>query len=359
MKIFENVNAIAVKITLEGSGIVNFGTSDDKYFLNKRCGFHYNNDNNKIGKFNIYKNPKYNGGENGEPECIAIPKISADCLRHNAFVNDDDYVTNVNNMKLSSIEEALYLSSPSAIERGFLFAVRNGNSLRNKSAVTVTDAELTNNTLTFNEFHSNSSSKVEGNDTAIYSADTLGNTKWEATLVIDLKKCSVLIADDFGGRRAIGEELIENGSLADAFKMRYGRVPYTIEYVQNKNASWQNMSCEKALVFDNEFINFIIKDIIKRFASISIRTNIAYAETTSIKVKPICGIGDLVCDDNGYVEMSKDEIDEMVITPKEFYSFVDAETVANVRDRYAEALTEKKGEKKPKKAKKNTDDSEN
>lgn len=348
----QKVKSVAIRFTLKGQGFVNFGNGkEDRYFLNTHCGCNFGLNNNvKIAKYNVYKLPEdkwitrtSSNGNTNIQDCVAVPKISKDCLRHAMYADNEEYL-NVNNGKCSNTMKGFYFSSESALERGYLLADNKTN--RKKTVVTVTDAELSNNAHPLSEFHSNSAPKDDDSATSLFKEDSIGKTEWTGIAIIDLKQCRVMIADDFGGRRAVLDSIIEDGSLENAFLARYNRIPYQIKYIQPKKASWQNSSCEKALVFDDEFVLYLVRDIIKRIKGISIRTNGGFVECTDVAYKFLCNINDNVYDD-GYISLDSNNISELTFEPEDFYREVDDSTVMAI-DEYRKQLIKSEEENKKK-----------
>ena len=122
---------ILFKIKMNGRGIVNYDSQDQKFFLMKRCEYPVSlkNDNLKLGKKSFHQY----ADENGEVKCTFNAKISSNCLRHSIFEKD----AWIFNPKVTIDENILsyFISSFVGITRGYALLTKEKNSLVRASAL--------------------------------------------------------------------------------------------------------------------------------------------------------------------------------------------------------------------------------
>jgi hypothetical protein len=136
MKNEKTVKNILFRLNIEGEGVVNFDSNDQKTMYNgtnlyKNYGATTNNV--QYAKKNFYSD--------SEGNLNFKLKISSDCIRHGLFAKD--VLNQSPNIVSNELIYYSYIASPAMILRGYLFTDAKYASKR-KSAITITSAEQSN-----------------------------------------------------------------------------------------------------------------------------------------------------------------------------------------------------------------------
>lgn len=352
-----NAKSIIVKLTLEGQGVVNYGGASERQTLKnlkfKDAHIDYDVENHNACKFDVVSSTSIDNEGNEVVSYTRIPKISSDCLK-NAMYRDLHNVNNFNRHYASQKSNALYLSSAEYICRGDMFPGMFGR----KSAFVVLDAQLTNNAVVKIDTFSSSTPNDENNKDAglsngFFTKDTLGKTKWEAEIHINLEQLKAMQIDAFDGNPSLPYDIVESGLFDKAFVKNHKKyngenLPYKRKLITKKNAQYQAVTALDKLVFDDEFVVDMVKDIIRRAMSISIERRDAIAYTTKVEF----AYGTPIKND-GFVTITEDNIDDIDFTTDEFFAECSYDDMLAVRKEIeenkkssAKRRADKKGENK-------------
>lgn len=356
-------NSIFFKVKLKGNGIVNFDSSDQKYAL-KRCGIGLPdglNDNYKFGKKAYFKN------ENGD--MTFVPKISADCIRHEIFgIVQHPALTS------SDIELCDFLSNMMVLMRGWLFTM-NGDAIRRASALRESCALETSGAVPVLEACANSENK-ELTETSLHYSESLGNTEYMLKGIIDFKTLEFLTCDVLSDCRGFKEDWIrgDDALLNVAFENRYGKIPYKAGFYTSEDTTLSDFFAEYGIKFDIEFCKQMIKEFFKRILKLRIERATGYAEIDSLYIKfnnnPY--VDRLNDDENGWIKLEYNDVDSLDFDMKDYFiEVVEKERGAKrqqleascqeIKDKIKKKRDDKKAkkdEKKSSKSKKNNDKQE-
>ena len=179
------IKNILLKLELEGQGIVNYDSNDQKYILNDT---HLKNviksDNVSYAKKTFY--------QNDDGKLSFKIKISNDSLKHSMF--GQDMISQNPNIVHHDYLLYNYIASPTGFLRGYLFPKKIGDTQKKSSPISLCDAEQTCNAKSAIEVFSRSGEKISNDgtsdkgDTTFYFKETIGKIKYESIGAIDLMK---------------------------------------------------------------------------------------------------------------------------------------------------------------------------
>lgn len=290
------IKKVYFKLEIEGKGIVNFDGSEQRHFLNEHCGTKYFNNNYKLGKKvflkkdNPSKIPTFidKNGKEYFNDTDYLLKISGTCLRNAIFAND----ANVTNPRICIASPILsyYVSSIQGLLRGYT-ALEYGNfAITKKSALTCPDAIQTNNSISYVELQSNSAPKESSDDkasTSLYFTEKVGDITYMTRGCISLLELQFLSCDPFNGRIMFDPQWLEGEKpLIDSmFFKHYGKIPYKKGYFSSTTETLTEHLGEQGLLFDEDFVIFLVKEQVKRILNIEINRAEGYAVIKSLKIK--------------------------------------------------------------------------
>ena len=289
------IKKIVFKAEFEGQGIVNFDGDEQRHFLNSHCGTMFFNNNYKLGKKVFKKKLDENvkqieiNDKKYVNDTDYLLKISSTCLRNAIFSND----ANVTNPRIciSSSILAYYITSIQGLLRGYT-ALEYGNfSITKKSALTCPCAIQTNNSIPYVELQTNSAPKENNNEdkgsTSLYFNEKVGDITYETKGFISLKDLQFLSCDPFFGRIMFDPQWLEGETplIDKMFLQHYGTVPYKKGFFSSSTATLTKHLGEQGLLFNEEFVIFLVKEQIKRLLNVNINRAEGYAVTKSLKIK--------------------------------------------------------------------------
>ena len=268
--------SIIVSFTLAGHGAPNKEGKDGKFnwnawarSVNKDADGNYvpnvqvvdaKNDNCTFAKANYYM------GDDGR--IVRRVKISGDALRHSIFGS-------VNN---AAIKEDVttwitFSTSHEGLVRGYLNPDKNGTTVKRKSPLTVTDAELDNGAIS--QIENKSSSGVR-TDTSFFAKEILGKSHFCGEAFIDLSELGVLSCCDTFDRPCVKEEFQQlfEKKLSDngiGFK----------KVALRKKSDFQPEICYQ---FDDATVNELVNILLWKISNIRIGNATEYAQFEGMKV---------------------------------------------------------------------------
>jgi len=339
---------ILFKLELEGRGIVNMDSNDQKYLASKthlKSGSGHNNVS--YAKKDFYED------EDGKLKYRI--KISRDTLMHDMYKNE---IISQNPSILH--HDALlysYIGSPVSIVRGYMFANSNKNkSIKRKGAITFCDAEQTCNAVSNIETFSRSGDKVENDgttdkkDNTFYHKETVGNIKYDAIGSIDLMALQFLTCDHVFDRYSFNPDHFD--LYKEFLSKKLPNFNSKLGYYQLNDSSIDMP--EYGVLLSNENILFLVKETLKKLIELNVRRKGAFAKTASLKIKLVENpIEDKVGDENGWITISDySDIESLDFESTIFYSEVDLEVAKKQREvieenkKKALAFEKEKNEKK-------------
>lgn len=348
------VKHLNFKIELEGNGIVNFDSGDQKFLWNRESKsgnknkFTSANDNNMYAKKHYYRN------ENGELEYKI--KISSDALR-NAIFKGDAIATNPN-ISHHKVLLNSFIGSTMGLVRGYMFAGKT-ETLKRKSPLTITSAIQSNNTESYMEFHSRSGGKKVGDDsdksdTTIFNKETIGEIFYDVEGSIDLQSLEFLSCDPIFDRYSFNSD---DYSILKTF------LTHTLPNFDGDLGYYSlKTSCvdisEYGVKLTNEQMVFLIKETLKRMLAIRIERAGAYAKLSKLRVEFV--LDPIDSKKNIFIDIkSNEDIDKLDFEIEESYVLNDELEAKEQRKVIEEAIKEelKKASDKKASVKKGKDES--
>lgn len=324
------IKNVIFEFELEGVGVVNYDSNDQKYIWNRES-----KNGNKNHLVSIHNNVNYSKkhiyrNENGELDYKI--KISSDCLRNSIFRNDA--ITTNPSISHHPFLLNSFIGSIQGLIRGYMFAGKN-ETLKRKSPLTITSAIQTNNSVSHLEIGVRSGEKMVGDDsdkgdTTLRNTETVGEMIYSGKGSISLQNLQFMSCDTVFDRYEFNSDNIDIlnkvlGNTLPNFDSELG-------YYKLKSSS-VNIS-EYGLKLNNENVLFLVKEVLKRISDISIMRNTSYANISKLRIKLVNSpLIDTYENQNGWIEINNvSDIDSLDFEVEDFYEYVEEE----------EALTERK-----------------
>jgi hypothetical protein len=345
-----DVRSILFKVKLAGHGVVNFDSGDQKFTWNALVsqGEKSRFDNVQFAKKRWYK--KDGKDKNGNDLFDYKIVISADCLRHNIFIDDFFYQS----PNVFAHPSLLYkmIATPSAVLRGYFFAREGKTSFKRKSSIAITEAEQTNGAISTIETFSRSGKKEERDeetdtgDTTFFKRECVGDIEYMAMGAVDLRELQfvsmselydrlAVIPDDFNTYyRPVLEKHLNSRLLEPGYFIIRGSAICTPEYGFTFSADQQ-----QALV--REFFKRLLRTQVTKSAG-------GYAHITEVKIKYVYDpLVDRVDSAEGWKTLGKES--EIEFKPFSFYEQYEQAKALEIIKVQDESIQKAKAEGKEKK----------
>lgn len=277
--------SILFKAVIEGSGIVNFDSNDQKWLWNRqknveRC----HHDNVSFGKGRYYASGEKT--DKGDDILVKTAIISADCIRHNMY--EDNMFIHLPNIMHNDNLLLNAVATPAFIERGYLFARKDKTIWKRKSALAFGYAKAVSSSEAALETCSNSQPKTgenkteEAAETSFFKREVRGDMKYEMSGAIDVSELAFLSLSD------IHDRLSFDSDYADVFReklsAKIGSEVPEAGFFKKKGSAYDIP--EHGILLTQEQVHFLVLDILKRLARFNlIRTVTGTAYTTKLEVK--------------------------------------------------------------------------
>jgi hypothetical protein len=354
-----SVKSILFKLTIKGTGGVNFDSGDQKYLYNRMKTQSSRNDNNMYHKGNYYEITKSKDGVD-EIAVIKRQKISSNCLRHYIYKNDIP-IQSVNNNKVDNIRYD-FSASFAGLTRGYLFVDSGSGGLKRTSCLQITDAEEIKNdgkyTVSNMEQFTKSGEKTTSEDTkstSIFKRETFGDIKYLAKGNINLDLLQFLSTSPQYDRQAFLEDeyKLMKPYLEKHFEESF---PENICYYK-KQTDVMNFG-ESGILLDSSKIKKLVKYILNNLINLYIhKSQSGYAEVEKLEIKFVEDVlSDRFNDDDGWkVIKNKKDIDNVLenFEPHIFLEQVNENHYINFKKLKSEKDKEQNSLKKEKKDKDN------
>lgn len=335
-KVFENVKTIGLRLELEGDGIVNADSSDQKDVIIKLglgSNMDYSCKNYQFAKKNFYKDSE------GNP--YFKYKVSSECLRHEIFKE----TMPDSNPLIKSIPQAFYpmLAMPDYIIRGLCFAEDKDNSVKSKSKLTLTDAEEVTSGHNYvpMEIHTRTGYKKTGNgisvaddeekkkDTTVYNIEVLGHKTYKSYGFINLSELQFIPDDPMFDRMSLA---VEDGSAEariylDALKRNMVNLDPSFGYYTKKGRYGGDEVAERGILLNQESVNMLVKRTLKNILDIQIMRRNASLKTTKlyITVNTADGI-------SNEIELTKENLNDFTFNyAQEYFEADEDKILANIK----------------------------
>ncbi|HWY09825.1 MAG TPA: hypothetical protein VN026_00800 [Bacteroidia bacterium] len=342
----KKVKNILLRLNLEGYGIVNYDSNDQKYILNE--GKEYNKDfrnNSSYAKKTFYND------ENGKQKTKI--KISKNCLKQSIFKKDIPF--QCPNIVHDDILLYSFIGSPASMLRGFLFAKEE--AFKRKEAFSITDAEQSCNAISNLETFTRSGQKntdEDVKDNSFFKKETVGDIKYSAHGNIDLEQLQFVSTDPIFDRLTFNPDKFN--LFSKFMKQRMESFKSELGYYKMKTSVVEIP--EYGFKFSNEDMLHMVKYLFNMMMELTINRNGGYAVTSELQYKLVYNpLEDTRADENGWVSVkTQKDIDKLDFSIEDFYVVVDEEESKKMRsailDNYQVAkkkTADKKESKKPKK----------
>lgn len=345
------VKNLLVRYQIEGRGVVNFDHESQKFMFNKE-----NNDIKQSQKIKnlgtrnnnvTYAKKSFFRNENGELDYKL--KISSECLKKSLFEND--YVSdNPSIMHFKSLMYNFMGSIPGQL-RGYLFTSSFG-VFKRKASINITDSIQTCNAQSYMDFHTKATNRNDKSEqTSLYCSENIGDITYDGIGNIDLKNLQFVSADACFDRQSFNDD--DYPMLKDVIKSNIKTFDSDLGYYKMKNSAVDIP--EYGFLYNNNDINFLIKEYLHRLVNVEIKRNNAYAKISKLEIKPVLDVfNDTHGNENGWLEIkNREDIDNISFDVQSFYELVDYDNALNRRLEYEnklkELLKKKKTEKKTEK----------
>lgn len=342
----KKVKSLFFKIKMEGNGVVNFDSNDQKYMWNQLPNKERSNHENvSFAKKNWYVS------ENGDLSYKL--KISSDCLRHQAFADDFQFQSpNIINNDVLFITS---LATPASLLRGYLYASKE-LTVKKTSALTITDAEQTCNAVSALETFSRSGKKVTDenkSDTSFFKKESVGEINYAAEGGIDFKELQFLSLDQIFDRLAINPDTFP--IYKELLRTKLPSFNSEPKYYQIKNSCVEIP--EYGILFSNEDVVALTKEMLKRILAINIQKSKSFAKISELKIKLVCDcVDNKMGDDFGWITIkTQDDIDSLNFEVETFFEEESKEKAEILRKKIEEAESQIKQKNKNEKEKKATE----
>lgn len=308
----ETVKRIEFKYELEGNGIVNYDSKDQKWAYNKiKNKVLVKHDNVNFAK-KTFTSADDDGGLNYRLH------ISSNCVRHEIFKEEMLFQ---NTSLLTSDEMHLRsMANPSAFLRGYLNTSPKA-TLKRASPISITSAIQTNNAVSNIEVFIKSGEKEvtdEKKSNTLFFKEACGEITYGGVGFIDLMQLQFLSCDAAYDRMALLSDDIER--YVNIFKQHHPSLNVNIGYYQIKNSVF-NLP-EYGVLFSNDDILFFVKKFFKNMLSFNIAKSGSYAKIKSISYKLIYDtVANLDDEDGGWVNIRNiNDVNAIDFVSETFYT---------------------------------------
>ena len=275
------VKAIKFNLTLEGEGIVNFDSNDQKFLWNKISNVEKCRHNNvSFGKGRYYE---HIADDSNDVTLNKTPIISADCLRH-AMYEEEMGVFMLNVMH----DQDLFLevlAHSVLLQRGYLFA--KDVTLKRTSPIKLSYAKAIEYSKLALETFASSQPKVAGEaekgGTSFFKREVQGKVKYTTSGMIDLGELGFISVSDVHDRLAVHPDDVDK-YLSVLQRNLKEDLPLHVAYFNKRHDIFQIP--ERGIKLPDHVVLALTKDIIRRLASINIhRTTTGWAKCSQVDIQ--------------------------------------------------------------------------
>lgn len=319
----KKVKNVLLRVSLEGEGVVNYDSGDQKWMWNKIKGENVRHDNNQFAKKDVYYVGKDDKGKDLYNYKL---KISSNALNKALYGYDQSGYTTFNEHLMMSL-----LATPASLLRGYTYLSGDYNLKRTK-ALRLLPAIQTNNAVSKMEFFSRSGDKKEketageASDTSIFNKETVGEMTYESKGMIDLMQLQFISLSEMHDRIALNPDdlytyqqymrawmpnfmsgdNIEKGEIYNKF--------YTIKGCENDLP-------EMGILLSDSDVMEVVKFALKKILALQINRSDAYAKVNKLEYKLVYDcIEDTYDGENGWATLSSvEDVDNIYFEPEVFF----------------------------------------
>lgn len=344
------VRSILFKVKLAGHGVVNFDSGEQKWTWNALVsqGEKSRYDNVQFAKKRWYKKDSKDKDGNEAYDYKLV--ISADCLRHNIFV--DDYFYQSPNIFAHPGLLNKMIATPASILRGYFFAREGKTSLKRKSAIVITEAEQSNNAISTIETFSRSGKKEERDqesdtgDTTFFKRECVGEIKYEAMGAVDLRELQFVSMSELYDRLALQPDYFEPAYRPILEKHLNTKLSKPGYFIVNGSAI---CTPEYGFIFTAEQQVMLAREFFKRLLRTQVTKSAGgFAQVTEVQVKYVADpLNDRVDSKEGWKTVTKET--DIDFTPFSFYEQYEDKKALELNKELEDAVQKSKSEGKEKK----------
>lgn len=340
------VKSILFRLKLEGSGIVNYDSNDQKAMYNGTDLFHKMKagDKNQNGNQAFAKKNHY-----GKPDNLTYKiKISANSLRHNIFREDNPIqASQIVNDPITLISA---LASPGYLLRGYMLA-DSVCPFKKKGALSIDSAEQTCDAVSYIETFAKSGMKNRDSatsDTTFYKKETVGSIKYATRGTIDLMELQYVSCDNVFDRLAFNPDLFK--LYKQLLKGHLNSFDSEIGFFQMPKSD--NKIPELGFKLSDADIVTLIKGLFERMLKINYTKSGSSARVTELEYKLVFDpIDDTFDSVDGWMKLSKRvDLNSIDFEPEHFYQEENNADAIALRDSMAADYASKNNAKKKEKA---------
>jgi hypothetical protein len=353
----KTTKSILLRFKVKGNGIVNFDSSNQKFLWNS-----YVTNQEQVYKDNVnFAKKRWYKNEDGSANYKII--ISSNCFRHAIFI--DDVMFQSPNVINNEYVLMSMIANPAMLLRGYMFAEESpALSIKRASPISITDVEQCNNALSTLETFTRSGEKTKDpnkSDITFFKKEVIGNIEYKGIGGIDLMQLQFISTDEIFDRLAFNPDNFE--LYKKIMQSKFPSFDGELNFYQINGSVVQIP--EYGIKLSNDNVNFLVKEYFKRLLSFNIKKSSSYAMIESVEYKLVSDpLKDTMEDNNGWVNLNHESLNDLKIEMHDFYSIVDRESAKELRKEFVEkgelkkALHKKKADDK-KAAKKDADDKKN
>ena len=317
------IKHLKFEYNLEGSGIVNCDSGDQKYIWNResKAGnknkFTSGNDNNKYSKKYYFMN------DDGVLD-YGI-KISSDCLRNSIFRGDAIAINPTilhHRVLLNS-----FIGSTLGLVRGYMFADKK-ETVNRKSPLTITPAMQDSNSVSYMEIGTKSGDKMSGDDgkggLSLRNTECVGDITYSGKGSIDIAGLEFLSCDPIFDRYSFNPD--EYDILKKFLSGNLPNFSSELGYHTLKTSSID--VSEYGIKLSSENVMYLVKEALRRVLNINISRSTSYAKLSGLRIQLVSD----VLGNNEWIDIkSMEDIDNLDFEVEEFYVLADESKVNDQR----------------------------
>lgn len=275
------VKHINLEYELEGRGIVNFDSNDQRHIWNLEKK---NGDNSKFVSFdnnNKYAKKEYFRDNDGVLRYRI--KISGDCLRNSIF-RGDAVAVNPNIVHSKNLLSS-FVGSSLGLIRGYLFAQKT-QTIKRKSPLCITSAIQINNAESFMDFGSKSGDKTkedsdEKSGLSVRNTEDIGNIRYYGKGALDIASLEFMSFDPVHDRYAFNPD--DYDTLKMFLSKNLPNFNAELGYYTLKTSTID--SPEYGIKLTEEQVVFLIKETLRRMIDINILRATSYARISALRIR--------------------------------------------------------------------------
>lgn len=339
------VKNILFRMKLNGNGIVNYDSNEQKWVYNSLPTEKLNHMKTRHENVSYAKKRFFGSGDDINSKIV----ISSDCLRHNIFIKESQ----TQSPNLIHNESLLYsfIASPSSLLRGYLFAKEE--TLKRSGALSICDALQSNDSVSTLETFSRSGAKntdteKEGSDNSFYKKEVIGDITYETNGVVDLMQLQFVSCDQIFDRYAFNPDLFPFYKQLMATK-----IPNFNSELGYHQQIWSDVKIpEYGFMLSNDNVVFMVKELFKKLLTLDIHKKNAFANVVSLEYKLVYNpIEDTMYNEENWIPVSnQSDIEAIDFEMENFYQLEDTEASNKLRQSLIDNYESIKAGKKAKKA---------